>query len=73
MSSSQQRIAETITLFYTADKQSEVSSQSGCRADRQGAMAGHAYKAGVEELDNVVTRDLVSAERGGNPSSFACP
>jgi amphiphysin len=28
MSSSQQRIAETITLFYTADKQSEVSCLS---------------------------------------------
>ncbi|RSH81720.1 uncharacterized protein EHS24_007909 [Apiotrichum porosum] len=46
MSSSQERIAETISLFYTADKASE------------GAMAGHAYKAAVDELDNVVTRDL---------------
>ncbi|WOO81345.1 Protein hob3 [Vanrija pseudolonga] len=46
MASSQGRIAETISLFYTADKSSE------------GAMAGHAYKASVDELDNVVNRDL---------------
>lgn len=33
MSSSQQRIAETIDLFYTADKQSEVSSLFETLAD----------------------------------------
>lgn len=28
-------------------------------ADRQGAMAGHSYKAAVDELDAMVARDLV--------------
>lgn len=28
-------------------------------ADGQGAMAGHSYKAAVDELDAMVTRDLV--------------
>ncbi|EJT50836.1 hypothetical protein A1Q1_07986 [Trichosporon asahii var. asahii CBS 2479] len=46
MSASQNRIAETVELFYTADKASD------------GAMAGHSYKAAVDSLDDVVTRDL---------------
>ncbi|GFZ45814.1 Homolog of Bin3 [Saitozyma sp. JCM 24511] len=46
MASSQTRIAETIALFYTADRASD------------GAMAGHAYKAAVDELDAGVGRDL---------------
>ena len=29
--------------------------------DRQGAMAGHAYKSAVDELDAGVGRDLVSS------------
>ena len=46
MSSAQGRIAETVALFYTADKTSD------------GAMASHAYKGAVDELDNLVVRDL---------------
>lgn len=46
MTASQTRIAETLELFYTADKSSD------------GAMAGHAYRSAVEELDNGVGRDL---------------
>ncbi|KAJ9093890.1 hypothetical protein QFC21_006263 [Naganishia friedmannii] len=46
MSASQTRIAETLELFYTADRTSD------------GAMAGHAYKSAVQELDNIVSRDL---------------
>lgn len=48
MSASQTRIADTLEVFYTADRAGE------------GAMAGHAYKAAVDELDTVVARDLVS-------------
>lgn len=50
MSASQTRIADTLEVFYTADRAGE------------GAMAGHAYKAAVDELDNVVARDLVSVK-----------
>jgi len=46
MSSSQMRIAETVELFYTADRTSE------------GAMAGHAYKSAVDKLDAGVGREL---------------
>jgi len=46
MASAQTRIAETISLFYSADKASDS------------AMAGHAYKAAVDELDAGVGRDL---------------
>ncbi|KAI5450131.1 BAR adaptor protein Hob3 [Naganishia albida] len=46
MSASQARIAETLELFYTNDRTSDS------------AMAGHAYKSAVEELDNIVSRDL---------------
>lgn len=46
MASSQTRIAETIGLFYSADRASD------------GAMAGHAYKAAVDELDTGVGREL---------------
>ncbi|BEI89465.1 uncharacterized protein CcaverHIS019_0208270 [Cutaneotrichosporon cavernicola] len=46
MASAQGRIAETVSLFYTADRASD------------GAMAGHSYKAAVDELDAMVARDL---------------
>ncbi|KAK1925076.1 hypothetical protein DB88DRAFT_487833 [Papiliotrema laurentii] len=46
MASAQARIAETISLFYSADRSSD------------GAMAGHAYKAAVDELDAGVGREL---------------
>jgi len=46
MASSQTRIAESISLFYTSDLTSD------------GAMAGHAYKSAVDELDAGVGRDL---------------
>ncbi|WVR05345.1 hypothetical protein IAU60_002359 [Kwoniella sp. DSM 27419] len=46
MASAQSRIAETIALFYSADRTSD------------GAMAGHAYKSAVDELDAGVGRDL---------------
>jgi len=46
---SQSRIAETVQTFYSA-------------ADRtsEGAMAGHAYKRSVDDLDSSFTRELVS-------------
>ncbi|ORY28312.1 hypothetical protein BCR39DRAFT_535441 [Naematelia encephala] len=46
MASSQTRIAETVGLFFTADRTSD------------GAMAGHAYKSAVDELDAGVGREL---------------
>ncbi|WVQ69828.1 hypothetical protein V866_008081 [Kwoniella sp. B9012] len=46
MASAQSRIAETISLFYSHDRSSD------------GAMAGHAYKAAVDEMDGVVGREL---------------
>ncbi|KAG8691458.1 hypothetical protein FRC11_003463 [Ceratobasidium sp. 423] len=47
MTAAQTRLAETIDTFYAAaDKASE------------GAMAGHAYKRSVDELDAGVTREL---------------
>lgn len=60
MSASQNRIAETVELFYTADKASDVRSfrESSDEPNTQGAMAGHSYKAAVDALDDVVTRDL---------------
>jgi hypothetical protein len=66
MSASQSRIAETLEMFYTADRTSDVGtspevSQDDCRLMMllpQGAMAGHAYKSAVDELDNSVGRDL---------------
>lgn len=48
MSSAQLRLAETIDSFYGA---SERSSDS--------AMAAHAYKRSVEELDAGISRELV--------------
>jgi len=63
MASAQARIAETISLFYSADRASDVSWRNidkRCEADSQGAMAGHAYKAAVDELDAGVGRELVS-------------
>ena len=49
MSSAQLRLAETIDTFYGA---SDKTSDS--------AMAAHAYKRSVEELDDGVGRELVS-------------
>ncbi|KAL7411021.1 BAR-domain-containing protein [Mrakia frigida] len=47
MTSSEVRLAETIEIFFQA---AELSSE--------GAMAGHAYKRAVDELDTGVGRDL---------------
>ncbi|RXW25604.1 hypothetical protein EST38_g283 [Candolleomyces aberdarensis] len=48
MTAAQARIAETIEVFYgTADRGSE------------GAMAGHAYKRSVDDLDSGLTRELL--------------
>jgi hypothetical protein len=48
MTSAQSRIADTLEVFYGA-------------ADRaaEGAMAGHAYKRSVDDLDTSFTRELV--------------
>lgn len=48
MTSAQTRIAETLATFYSA-------------ADRtsEGAMAGHAYKRSVDDLDTSFSRELV--------------
>ena len=48
MTGAQTRIADHISVFYTA-------------ADRtsEGAMASHAYKQSVAELDDVIGRELV--------------
>ena len=50
MTAAQTRIADHIATFYTA-------------ADRtsDGAMAAHAYKQSVGELDDVIGRELVRA------------
>lgn len=48
MTSAQGRLADTIDVFYgAADKSSE------------GAMAAHAYKRAVDDLDTGVGRELV--------------
>ena len=48
MTAAQARLAETIDVFYgAADKTSES------------AMAAHAYKRAVEDLDTSVTREMV--------------
>ena len=48
MNAAQSRIGETLEVFYgAADRASE------------GAMAGHAYKRSVDELDTSFTRELV--------------
>jgi len=51
MTSAQSRIAETLEIFYSA-------------ADRtsEGAMAGHAYKRSVDDLDTSFARELVSLD-----------
>lgn len=48
MTSAQTRIGETLETFYSA-------------ADRasEGAMAGHAYKRSVDDLDTSFSRELV--------------
>jgi hypothetical protein len=49
MTAAQTRIAETLEVFYgSADRASE------------GAMAGHAYKRSVDDLDGGIGRELVS-------------
>ena len=49
MTAAQARIAETLETFYgAADRTSD------------GAMAGHAYKRSVEDLDESFGRELVS-------------
>lgn len=50
MTSAQTRIGETLEVFYSA-------------ADRasEGAMAGHAYKRSVDDLDTSFSRELVSS------------
>lgn len=53
MTAAQTRIADTLEMFYgTADRTSE------------GAMAGHAYKRSVDDLDGGVGRELVRTSFG---------
>lgn len=48
MTAAQARLAATIDTFYgAADRNSD------------GAMAGHAYKRSVEDLDGVITKEFV--------------
>ena len=48
MTAAQARIADTMDIFYgAADRNSE------------GAMAGHAYKRSVDDLDSSFTREMV--------------
>lgn len=50
MTAAQARLADTIDIFYgAADKTSE------------GAMAAHAYKRAVEELDTGIGREMVGS------------
>ena len=49
MTSAQARLADTIANFYTASDRTS-----------DGAMAGHAFKSAVEDLDNSVQRELAS-------------
>ena len=55
MTTAQTRIADHISTFYAA-------------ADRtsDGAMASHAYKQSVTELDDVIQRELVSISCAGD-------
>lgn len=48
MTSAQARLADTIETFYNASDRTS-----------DGAMAGHAFKSAVEELDNSVQREMV--------------
>lgn len=51
MSAAQARIGDTLEIFYgAADRASE------------GAMAGHAYKRSVDDLDSSFTRELVRCQ-----------
>lgn len=51
MTAAQTRIAETLEIFYgSADRASE------------GAMAGHAYKRSVDDLDGGFGRELVGTQ-----------
>ena len=56
MTSAQSRIAETIEVFYGAADHSS-----------DGAMAGHAYKRSVDELDAGFGRELVLFSPYFNP------
>ena len=49
MTAAQARIAETLETFYGASDRTS-----------DGAMAGHAYKRSVEDLDGSFGRELVS-------------
>lgn len=70
MSSAQLRLAETIDTFYGA---SDRTSES--------AMAAHAYRRSVEELDTGIGRELVRgplsppspSHLGISPSAFSAP
>ena len=56
MTAAQARLADTIDVFYgAADKTSE------------GAMAAHAYKRAVEELDTGIGREMVRPSYTKNP------
>jgi hypothetical protein len=63
MTAAQSRLAETLGTFYNA-------------ADRtsEGAMAAHAYKQSVDDLDQGIGRELVRCNVGrsntSNPSNF---
>jgi len=63
MTAAQSRLAETLGTFYNA-------------ADRtsEGAMAAHAYKQSVDDLDQGIGRELVRCDVGlsniFNPSNF---
>lgn len=63
MTSSQARIAETLETFYGAADQSS-----------EGAMAGHAYKRSVDDLDSSFLRELVrrSSSCSTYPASNSC-
>lgn len=59
MTSAQSRIAETLETFYgAADRTSE------------GAMAGHAYKRSVDDMDTTFTRELVRTNPMSLPTIF---
>jgi hypothetical protein len=62
MTSSEVRLAETFDLFYSA---------AGLQSE--GAMAGHAYKRAVDDLDSGVGRDLVRHFPFHLPSPLIAP
>ena len=52
-----------VLLCGPSQRREPIPGWTGPVADAQGAMAGHAYKAAVDELDTGVGRDLVSGQR----------